>query len=162
METAIYMKTPHIHGDVTEKNHKQWIKLSSLNFAARRKLSAEPGHIANRESTRPAITELTILKTIDSASSLLFGESCTGKVHAKITIDICKTGSSGLSTIASFTLENVIVSGYHLDTAAPTAPLEVITLSFDKIEMKTIPYGPHGEQHTPISYAYDMKIAAAA
>ena len=175
METAIYMKTPSITGDATEQNHKQWIKINKLDFGASRKLSAEPGNIANRESTRPAITELTVLKAMDSSSSLLFGEACTGKAQNQITIDICKTGNSGLSTIATFTLENAIVSGYHLDTSADvkttkkddkeittTSPMEKVTFSFDKIEMKTTPYGPQGEQRTPISYAYDMKTAAAA
>jgi type VI secretion system secreted protein Hcp len=174
METAIYLKTPSIQGDVTEQNHKQWIKISKLTFSANRKIKSEPGNIANRESTRPAISQLTVTKPMDCASSLLFGEACTGKAQSQISIDICKTGHSGLSTIATFALENAVVSGYHLDTDAPqskkyagknnttTAPLETVTFSFDKIEMKITPYGPQGEQRTPISYAYDMKTAAPA
>ena len=175
METGIYIKIPGITGDVTEGSHKQWIKLTKLNFSANRKLSAEPGHIANRESSRPSLSELALSKPMDSASSLLFGEACTGKSKSQVIIDCCKTGVKGLVTIAQFTLENVIVSGYQLDTDVLinsqdiegnintyTGALEHIRLSFDKIEMKTIPYDAAGKQQTPIAYAYDLKTAAAA
>jgi len=176
METAMYMKMPGINGDVTEKNHAQWIKLSHLDFGANRHISADPGHIANRESTRPAISELTIEKHLDSASSLLFGESCTGKAKPQVVIECCKTGDQGLTTIAQFTLENAIVSGYKLHSAKTETPAtkegapakighemkERVTISFDKIEMKTIPHGANGQQQTPISYAYDLKQAVAA
>lgn len=176
----MYMKMPGINGDVTEKNHTQWIKLSHLDFHVNRHLSADPGHIANRESTRPAISELTIEKSLDSASSLLFGEACTGKSKPQITIECCKTGDQGLTTIAQFTLENAIVSSYKLHcfrenrnvvsssskeqkSALPMNQLkEQISISFDKIEMKTIPHGADGQQQTPISYAYDLKQATAA
>jgi type VI secretion system secreted protein Hcp len=178
MQTAMYMKIPGITGDATEKNHTQWIKITGMDVGVNRNISADPGHIANRESTRPAISKLTINKSLDSASSLLFGEACTGKAKQQIVIECCKTGDQGLTPVAQFTLENAIVSGYKVTTeAAPQQSgsdkdqvatsdngglVEEITISFDKIEMKTIPHGADGSAQTPISYGYDLKTAAAA
>lgn len=170
METAIYMKVPSINGDVTEKSHKQWIKLSRMQFAAKRKLSAEPGNMANRESTRPAFTEITVEKTLEGASSLLLGEACTGNQGKTIIIECCKTGKSGLTTIAQFTLDKAIISGYDLDTTPADLSQaehhhqakEQISISFSKLEMKTFPHGANGEQLTPVSYGYDLAQAVAA
>ena len=178
MHTAMYMKVPGIDGDATEKNHSKWIKITGLNVGVNRNITADPGHIANRESTRPAISKLTIEKSLDSASSKLFGEACTGKAKDKIVIECCKTGDNGLTPVAQFTLNNAIVSGYKVaNSEAPQQPasedaqnadthngglMEQVSISFDKIEMKVIPHGADGSQQTPISYAYDMKEAAKA
>jgi type VI secretion system secreted protein Hcp len=178
MGATMFMKVPNISGDATEKNHNQWIKVTQLDFGVSRQISADPGHVANRESTRPAISEITIEKNLDSASSLLFGEACTGTAKSQVIIECCKTGTQGMTTIAQFTLENAIISGYKVSSVTPaaiatTAPgatannaaaamKERLTISFDKVEMKTTPYSTDGAQLTPISYAYDMKTAAAA
>lgn len=171
METAIYMKVPGINGDVTEKSHQQWIKLGRMQFGAQRKLSAEPGNMANREATRPAFSEITVEKSLEGASSLLLGEACTGNQGKSITIECCKTGDKGLTTIAQFVLDKAIISGYNLDTAPNVdtqgnqvnhGAVERISISFSKIEMKTFPTDATGKQQTPVSYGYDLAQAVAA
>jgi type VI secretion system secreted protein Hcp len=171
VETAIYMKIPGIAGDVTEKSHAQWIKVARMQFNAKRKLSAEPGNMANREATRPAFSEISIEKSLEGASSLLLGAACTGNQGKSITIECCKTGDKGLTTIAQFTLANAIISGYDLDTAPNEmdngesvnhGARERVSISFSKIEMKTFPHGAQGQQLTPVSYGYDLAQAVAA
>lgn len=171
MQTAIYMKVPGINGDVTEKGHQQWIKLGRMQFNAKRKLSAEPGNMANREATRPSFSEVTVEKSLEGASSLLLGEACTGNQGKTIVIECCKTGDSGLTTVAQFTLDNAIISGYNLDTAPDETigndsvhrgAIERVAISFSKIEMKTFPTDATGKQQTPVSYGYDLSQAVAA
>ncbi len=167
---AIYMKIGGIDGDVTAKGHEKWIALQSLDFNVKRLLSTDPGRIADREGTRPSISEISITKKMDKSSPLLFSEACVGKAKSEMKIDICQTDSS-LTPYAQLTLNNVIVSGYQLDasnaeqhstSAENQTPHEKITLSFDKIELRYTPYDSQHQAQSPIPAGYDLKQAVAA
>lgn len=166
---TIYMKVNGIDGDVTAKGHENWISLQSIRFNVKRFLSTDPGRISDREGTRPALSEIIINKKMDKSSPLLFGESCVGKAKSQIQIDICQTDSS-LNTYAQFTLNNVIISGYDLnadetvDHSHPERrhyPLETVSLSFDKIEVRYIPYNSQNQAQSPIPAGYDLKQATS-
>jgi len=164
-----YMKIDGITGDVTAKGHENWIALQSMNFNVKRTLSATPGRLADREGTRPAISEITLMKRMDKTSPHLFIESCTGKAK-NVQIDICQSNNNELTPYASFTLRNAIISGYDIDTASVTQqslqpdenhyPAETITLSFDQIEMKYTPFDEQNNPQSPIPAGYDLKQAA--
>lgn len=165
---TIYMKIDAINGDVTAKGHENWIALQSINFDVKRLISTDPGRISDREGTRPAISEITVTKKMDKSSPLLFGEACVGKAKSQAQIDVCQTDSS-LSAYAQLTLNNVIVSGYRLimDNSLEKEnnnhhyPVEKITLSFDKIELRYTPYNSQNQAESPIPAGYDLKQAVA-
>ena len=99
----------------------------------------------------------------------MLGSACTGNQGQSIVIECCKTGDKGLTTIAQFTLDNAIISGYNLDTSpaeeangAHPGAREQISISYSKIEMKTFPHDSTGQQMTPVSYGYDLSQAIAA
>lgn len=160
-----YMKMDKIQGDVTAKGHEKWIEIYDLNFSVKRHINTEPGRIADREGTRPSISEITITKKIDRSSPLIFSESCVGKATPSVQIDICQTDDS-LNPYTQLTLNNVIVSGYELSSlqqeqAIQQNPMERISLSFDKIELKYTPYGSDNKPQSPIPAGYDLKSATA-
>ena len=164
-----YMKIDGITGDVTAKGHENWIALQSMNFNVKRTLSATPGRLADREGTRPSISEITITKRMDKTSPHLFIESCTGK-SKNVQIDICQSNNNELTPYASFTLRNAIISGYDVNTDTKNIengktssehhyPGETITLSFDQIEMKYTPFDEQNNPQSPIPAGYDLKQA---
>ena len=147
-----YMQIDGINGDVTAKGHEKWIAINGFKFGVKRTLSTDPGRIADRESSRPSISEVTLTKRMDQSSPLLFGESCVGKAKPQIKIHVCQTDSS-LNPYAEITLSNAIVSQYQVDSHASADegelyPIETISLSFDKIEVR---YTPHDSQNKPQS-----------
>jgi len=166
---TIYMQINGIDGDVTAKGHENWIALEAIDFNVKRLLSTDPGRIADRESTRPVISEIHIKKKMDKSSAYLFGESCVGKAKDQVQIDICQTGST-LSPYAQLTLENVIVSHYELqasdlhnpDKTQSDYPTEQIRLNFDKIELKYTPYDSQNMPQSPIPAGYNLSEATAA
>ena len=161
---AAYMKIEGIQGDVTAKNHEQWIAIDNLDFGVKRSLSTDPGRISDRESTRPSISEVNISKKLDKSSPMLFSESCVGKAKPQVNIHLCQTDSN-LNPYAEITLSNAIVSRYHINTdntAEHEHPKEKISLSFDKIEMRYIPHDNQNKAQSPIPAGYDLKTAAAA
>jgi len=158
------MKIDGINGDVTAKGHEKWIAINGIHFGVRRTLSTDPGRIADRESTRPSVSEVTLTKRMDQSSPLLFGESCVGKAKPQIIIHLCQTDSS-LNPYAEITLSNAIVSQYQVDSDTSGEhhyPIETVGLSFDKIEVRYTPYDNQNKPQSPIPAGYDLKQAVAA
>ena len=158
-----YMKINGIDGDVTARGHENWIELKTIDFSVTRSISTEPGRIADREGTRPLVSEIHLTKKMDKSSPLIFSEACVGKAKPEVLIDICQTSDS-LSPYTQLTLNNVIVSSYEMkldpDTSGPY-PYEHVRLSYDKIELKYTPYGPDNKPESPIPAGYDLRQATA-
>jgi len=155
---AIYMKIPAIEGDISAQGHEHWIQILNLEFSTKRSLSIEPGRIADREATRPAISEVLIYKKMDKASPLLFSEACVGKAKNEVKIDICQTGSS-LMPYMQYTLGNVIISSYSVEAENDAYPKEKLHLSFDRIEMRYTPFDEQNQAQSPIPAGYDLRKA---
>ncbi|AQQ66486.1 Hcp family type VI secretion system effector [Microbulbifer agarilyticus] len=133
---AIYMnfnnKTPA--GNVTAKGYEDWIEVDSFNFGVGRGITMEAGAVANREATRPSLSEVTVTKRIDAASGGLFKTSVTGDEGVKVEIHVVQTGANSVEKFAVYSLEDVLISSYSIAASAGGAPMESISLSFAKIE----------------------------
>ena len=133
---AIYMnfnaKAPA--GNVTAKGYEDWIEVDSFNFGVGRGISMEAGAMANREATRPSLSEITLTKRIDAASGGLFKSSVSGDEGVKVEIHVVQTGASSVEKYAVYNLEDAIISSYSISAAAGGPPQESISLSFAKIE----------------------------
>jgi len=133
---AIYMnfnaKAPA--GNVTAKGYEDWIEVDSFNFGVGRGISMEAGAMANREATRPSLSEITLTKRIDAASGGLFKSSVSGDEGVKVEIHVVQTGASSVEKYAVYNLEDAIISSYSISASAGGPPQESISLSFAKIE----------------------------
>lgn len=161
---STYMQINGIQGDVTAKGHENWIQLEGFHFNVSRSISTDPGRIADRESTRPAISEVIINKKADKTFPLLFNEACVGKAKPQVVLHVCQTDDS-LKPYMEITLNNAIVSHYSIKQDPSTVvgkPEEVIGLSFDKIEVRYTPYDNTNQAQSPVSGAYDLKQAVSA
>ena len=156
---AIYMNYNNlaVKGNVTAEGYANWIRLDSMSFGVGRYISMEAGHMANRESTRPNITEVSVSKSMDSASSGLFKESLTGSAGIKVVIDVVRTSADKLDKFVTYELENVMISNYSVSASAESAPSENITMSMGKITMSyTAADGAH-KGGTPERIGYDLE-----
>jgi len=155
------MKIDGIEGHVTAKGHEKWIELDSANFNVSRAINTKPGNVTDRESTKPALSEVSITKIMDKTSPHIFSEACIGKAKSKVEIHFCQTGEN-VSPYMEYTLHNVLFSNYGVQAVTKenkTIPAEVANLNFDKIEMKYTPYDEkHGAQ-SPIPAGYDLNTA---
>ncbi|WP_226665381.1 Hcp family type VI secretion system effector [Microbulbifer aggregans] len=133
---AIYMnfnsKAPA--GNVTAKGYEDWIEVESFNFGVGRGITMEAGAMANREATRPSLSEITLTKRIDAASGGLFKSSVSGDEGVKVEIHVVQTGANAVEKYAVYSLEDAIISSYSISASAGGPPMESISLSFAKIE----------------------------
>lgn len=132
---AIYMNfnNKKIKGNVTAVGYEDWIELDSFQFGVGRGLSMEVGNMANREATRPSISEITITKMMDNSSGGLFKESLVGVEGVVVQIHIVQTGSQKVEKFAAYELTDTLISSYSISGSGGGAPHESLSLSFSKI-----------------------------
>jgi len=161
---AIYMKIKGIDGHVTTKGYENWIELQNFNFNVSRNLSTTTGNVADRERTKPTLSELTINKEIDKTTPDLFSAACGtregGKAIDEIDIHVCHTSGDSVKPYIEYKLNNVLLSNYQIqgDKKCETSrPAETIALNYDKIQMN---FTTHDEKHSsgsPARAGYDLK-----
>ena len=120
-----------IKGDVTEEKHVGWIEVDSFNFGLGRGIASPTGASADRESTAPSVSEITLTKAQDAATISLVNEALQGEGQT-VVIDFCKTDKDKLEVYCTYKLENCMVSGYSVSSGGDR-PSESISLNFTKI-----------------------------
>jgi type VI secretion system secreted protein Hcp len=158
---AIYMKFGGIMGNVTAAGHTQWIELNSLQWGVGRGVSSPTGSSADRESSAPSVSEVTVTKDNDTASDGLLTEAFTGDGGgngASVQIDLTRTQSGQLVVFQTIMLSNVIISGYST-TSGGDRPTESLSLNFTKIAVTNTPMQADGTTGSPSTTTYDLAQA---
>jgi type VI secretion system secreted protein Hcp len=160
----IYMKYGSIQGDVTESGHTNWIELNSFQWGVGRGVSTATGSNEDRESSAPSVSEVTVTKAFDKASAKLLTEAYQGTGSgdaATVQLDFVRTNKGKLDIYSTFTLSNVIISGYSLSSGGDR-PSESLSLNFTKIETKVTPMNPDGSPGSPVTITYDLGQAKSS
>jgi type VI secretion system secreted protein Hcp len=143
-------------GNITADGYEGWIKIDDFQFAVSRGISMESGNTSNREVTYPDITELTISKIMDGASTGLFKEALTGSTGCTVLIEIVKTGADKIEKFVAYELEDCLLSNYDMDAYSSAAPIENISISFAKITMTYTAGDRTNKGATPERVGYDL------
>ena len=153
---AIYVKIDGINGDATHQEHKKWLDVDSLQWGVGRAIMTPTGSAMNREASEPSVSEVTVTKTMDSSSSLLFQEACAGSAGKKVTIDLVTTGNPG-DIYMQYTLHNALVSGYSVSSGGER-PAESVSLNFTKIEMVYKTFDEKHKMTGQFPASYDLAV----
>ena len=122
-----------INGDSIVDGHEKWITIDSLQFGVGRAISASGGG-ADRETSNPSFSELTMTKSTDVASADLFMQAVCGKSLGKGEIHFIQTGGADKKhqVYLKIELEEAIVSSYSTSSGGDR-PSESFSLNFVKI-----------------------------
>ncbi len=156
---AIYIQYDGIKGNVTADGYKDHIAANTLQFGVNRAISMEPGAMSNRESSRPLMQEIQISKRVDSSAAALFKESVTGAAGKKVVIKFVRTGTEKVEEFMDYTLEDCIVSGYHITANGDDEPVENITLSYSSIMVNYKDHDKTNKAGSPQRVGYDLDKA---
>jgi type VI secretion system secreted protein Hcp len=156
----IYMKYTGIDGDVTAAGHEKWIECNSFQWGIGRGISSPTGASADRESSAPSVSEITITKAQDIGTVKTLNEAFQGE-GVDVTIDFCKTDKGNLETYLQYTLTNTMISGYSISSGGDR-PSESLSLNFTKIECKLTSMGQKNEDGSPENVTYDLATAKIA
>jgi type VI secretion system secreted protein Hcp len=150
----VFLSIPGIAGESQQPGHQGEIDVFAFNLGVNQ-LGVNDvggGAGAGRSRFRP----LVIHKNIDAASTALFLACATGKTVPKVIVKCTKD----TQTYMVVTLSNTLVSSYNIDqpeSDGTQAPLESISLSFEKIEIQYVPKNPLGGPGTPVTVGFDGK-----
>lgn len=154
---SVFMHYEGIRGESSDHNHTDWIDIRKLEWGVKRKITSATSTTDDRESSNPEITDLILLRKMDSATPALFLESCCG-IGKDVIIHMTKTGSGdGADVFVEYTLKNALISKYQMAAVAQdkSRPVEKLIISFVDLEVKYIPYDENGAPLTPIAVGYD-------
>jgi type VI secretion system secreted protein Hcp len=154
---ALYMNFDggKIKGDVTAAGFENWIDLQSLQLGVGRGISMGVGSMSNREVSVPSLSEITITKSFDPATPLLFKNSLAGSDGVTVEIVLVRTGATQVEEVGRYTLENVLISGYSLSSGGD-APTESISLSYAKITADLKGADKENKNGQNIKVGYDL------
>jgi type VI secretion system secreted protein Hcp len=158
---AIYLKYGSVGGDVTESGHSGWIELNSVQWGVGRGVSSPTGSGGDREASAPSVSEVTITKAQDSASSGLLLETFNGTGAgngASVQIDFCRTTAGQLNVYLSFVLSQVIISGFSLSSGGDRAS-ESLSMNFNKVAVTFTPMNADGTPGNGSTVTYDLALA---
>ncbi len=153
----IYMKYDGIDGDTTAQGHEKWIELNSFQWGVGRGISSPVGASADRESSAPSISEITVTKLQDIATTKLLDEALQGE-GKNVQIDFVKTDGKKLETYMTYKLEDTMVSGYSISSGGDR-PMESLSLNFTKIEFKGTQMDKANKGAASSSVIYDLAKA---
>ncbi|MSP53242.1 MAG: type VI secretion system tube protein Hcp [Gammaproteobacteria bacterium] len=164
---SAYMKIEGLDGNVTAKGLEKTIEVISANFSVKRNMTSKPGAVMDREGTKPAVSEFTVTKEVDSTSPKLFGNATVGTLIPSVTVSFVNTGKD-LSEYHSVIMKNVLVSGYELVHDAQSAdgtnakPMERVSFNYTNIEVKNTPHSKDHKASSPVAVGYNLETAQAA
>ena len=153
----VYMKYGALVSDATADGHVGWIECNSFQWGVGRGISSPTGGTADRESSPPSVSEITVTKDQDKASTKLLLEAYQGE-GTDVVIDFCKTDKGNLEIYLEFTLTNTMISGFSMSSGGDR-PSETLSLNFTKVEYKLITQNPDGSTGDPDTATYDIALA---
>jgi type VI secretion system secreted protein Hcp len=153
---AIFVKYGELKGEVTAEGYKDWIELHSFQIGIGRGVSAGVGGGSKREASAPSVSEITVTKTMDKSSQLLFKEAYGGKA-VEVKIDITQTDNKGTHVaFQKYILTDTLVSGYSVSTGGDR-PSESFSLNFTKIDSEYLDINDKFEAKTTGHVWYDLQ-----
>jgi type VI secretion system secreted protein Hcp len=156
---AIYIEYEGIKGNVTADGFADHLRVSSISFGVGRGISMEAGNMANREATRPSLSEITFTKDADISSTALFKESVTGAAGKLVKIKFVQTGADAVTSYMDYELEDCLVSGYSISAGGDSDPVESITLSYAKIMVNYNDFDKKNASKSPQRVGYNLTTA---
>ena len=122
-----------INGDSIVDGHEKWITISSMQMGVGRAISVSGGG-ADRETSNPSFSEITLTKSTDVASADLFMQAVCGKSLGKAEIHFLQTGGADKKQQIYMKLEltDAIVSSYSASSGGDR-PSESFSLNFTQM-----------------------------
>jgi type VI secretion system secreted protein Hcp len=146
-----------VKGDATATGWEGWIEVNSFQFGVGRGISSPTGGSADRESSAPSVSEITITKDQDSSTGPLLTAALQGEGVAVI-IDFVKTSQGQLAKYMEYKLTNTLISGWSTSSGGDR-PSESVSLNFTKFEVDPTTIDAAGAISNANPITYDIGLA---
>ncbi len=156
---SIYMKYGDIKGSVTDDKYKDTVELTGFEFGAGRGVSMKVGAEDEREATKPAFSELRVMKQLDKSTTDFFQEAISGDGNKKCAFYFVKTEGSSTQCYLEVEIENAMLSSWHIEGNGGN-PTVTMTIAYTKVMQKNMERDKDNKSGTPKSAGYDLSKAS--
>lgn len=135
----IYLKfgSPAIKGESSDKDHKDWIEISSWNHSITQPRSATSGTAGGATAERCEHGDMTFSKDIDAVSPLLYQHASGGTTFDEVTVDFMRADGEGNRVkYLEIKMKYVIVSSVTPSVVGEGLPTEQFSLKYAAIQWK--------------------------
>jgi type VI secretion system secreted protein Hcp len=146
-----------IKGDVTATGWENWIEVSSFQFGVGRGIASPTGGSADRESSAPSVSEITITKDQDTSTGPMLTAALQGE-GVTVIIDFVKTSQGQLAKYMEYTLTNTLISGFSTSSGGDRLT-ESVSLNFTKIQVDPTTIDATGAISNANPVTYDIGLA---
>ena len=154
---AVYMKYEGIPGNATADGYKDYVRIDSMQFGVGRAISMEVGNLANRESSKPSISEITCTTEVDKCLTPLFKEAVVGSAGKTVTFAVVQTGAKKLVEYLTIDLKKVLVSGWSFSVEGDNKGFLTFSLSFAEIDLSYSDYDGTNKGGSPMRNNYNLE-----
>jgi type VI secretion system secreted protein Hcp len=150
----IYVKYEGIKGDVTAEGYTDFFEVQSFQWGVGRGIGSPLGGSKDREASTPSVSEITVTKTQDNATTELLRQALWGE-GKKVEIKFTKTDKDKFEAYLEIDLEECMISGYSASSGGDR-PTESLSLNFTKITLNNIEMASKNEAGSPDRVYYDL------
>jgi type VI secretion system secreted protein Hcp len=154
---SVLLKLGDIKGESTAARHQGEIEILSWSWGASNPTTVGAG-AGGLSAGRVAITDLTLMKVLDSASPKLFELVTRGSHVPKAILTVRKDGGEQFEYLR-ITLDDVMVSSLQF-SGASERPSESVGLSFSRVAVEYRPQLPNGAPGPWIPASWDLTRVA--
>jgi type VI secretion system secreted protein Hcp len=152
-----FLRIDGIPGESIDAKHKDEIEVQSWSWGETQEHAPSP---SGGGAAKVAMTDLHVSTTISKASPQLLLACASGK-HVKSAVLTGRRAGKAQADFLTFSLSDVLVSGYQTGGATADAPLDSISLSFSKIEVSYQAQTAKGTLAPPVRAGWDVKANKA-
>jgi type VI secretion system secreted protein Hcp len=149
-----------IKGESKEQKHPGTIDIESFSWGLSQGGVKNSSRLASGGGAGKVVfSDISVSKSTDAASPLLFKSAATGK-HIKKAVLYGRKAGGGQQEYLKITLEDCLISSFQQGPQAPgsgAGQLESFSLNFAKISYSYSPVGADGKAGSPLIATYDLK-----
>lgn len=154
-----------IKGECTEKDHKDWVAATKVEFHVTQPPSTTQQTAGGRSAEAVEFSEFIIQKLVDKASPKLFEAACKGTHIPEVTVDYSRAGGDAPVKYLEIKLKEVLISGIsHIGDPKGTNqfPSEEVRMTFGAIEKTYTQQKPDGKAGGNVAAKWNLSQGAAA
>jgi len=153
-----------IKGECTDKNHKDWVMITSFSHGITQPASVTQKTSGGRTAEAVQHSEFQIEKMVDAATPKLYEAACKGTHIPKVTIECWRAGGDPVKYF-EVEMKEVLISGVTAN-GNPKGdhgfPTEVVSLTYGAIQWTYTKQKPDGTAGGNIAAKWNVAQGAAA
>lgn len=152
-----------IKGEATDKNHKDWVMITSYSQSVTQPGSVTQKTAGGRTAEAATFSEFSITKLMDAATPKLFEAACKGTHLKEVAIELLRAGGASPVKYMEIKLKEVLISGV-IHNADPTGdqqfPTETINMTYGAIEYTYTKQKPDGTAGGNVAAKWNLSAGA--